>query len=305
MTDTPRVGIVVRTKNRPWFLARTLEDIGAQEFDSWSVQIVDDGGDGAAVDDVVAAAPSHVRARTSVLHNLESTGRSAAANAGVRALSTEYLVLHDDDDLWHPRFLSETVAWLDSHPEDIGVVTRTEIVIEAADGDGFSEVGRETFWSDIDEIRFGDLLEINRWVPIAYLYRRSLHDRVGFYDETIHAAEDWDFGLRTLVRHHVGFVDGPALAYWMHRRDVTGDLGNSMFTLAREHERYDARIRDDALRDYVAQNGAGLVLHLTRLITEQRSLMRELVHEELARELDARPSDLDRLRRKVFRRGRR
>ena len=146
------------------------------------------------------------------------------------------------------------------------------------------------------EVTYTDLLEINRWVPIAYLYRRVLHDRVGLYDEEIHAAEDWDFGLRTLVRYHVGFLDGEPLAFWMQRRGVGGELGNSMFALAEEHGRYDAIIRDRALRDFAAANGAGLALYLARYIPDQ---VRRIVKDELAKELDARPSDMDRLRRRL------
>ena len=292
MTSAVQVGIVVRAKDRPWFLARALQDIAAQDFTGWKVCIVNDGGDAAAVEGVLADIPDEVRERVVVSHNTCSRGRSAAANQGIRELDSEHLVLHDDDDLWHPRFLSETVAWLNSHPDDIGVVVRTEIVLEEARDGGFVETGRETFWADIDEIRLSDLVEINRWVPISYLYRRVLHDRVGFYDEELHAAEDWDLGLRTLPKYRIGFLDGVPLAFWMHRPGIEGDLGNSMFALASHHERYDVRIRDAALREYVRSHGSGLPLFLVRQL-------REIVREEIGRALDARPSDMDRVRRRL------
>ncbi len=302
MDFTARVGIVLRTKNRPWFLARALADVAAQEYRDWLVHVVDDGGDPGPVDAALDSLSPDLRRRVSVTHNAASHGRSAAANIGVRALDTEFVVIHDDDDLWSPAFLSRAVAWLDAHPDDVGVVTRTDIVYEVeADGGRFVETERVPFWADLHEITYIDLIEVNRWVPIAYLYRRALHERVGFYDENIHAAEDWDFGLRTLVRHHVGFLDGEPLAFWMQRRDVTGELGNSMFALADEHVRYDKHIRDAALREYAATHGSGLVLYLSRLIRED---LRSIVHDEVKRELDARPSDLDRIRRRL-RRGRR
>ena len=301
MADTARVGIVLRTKNRPWFLARALADIAAQDYPHWHVQIVNDGGERAAVDAAVASLDVG-RERISVTHHEVPRGRSAAANAGVRALETEFIVLHDDDDLWHPSFLSQSVEWLDTHRDDIGVVSRTEIVYEVQAEDGsFREVDRVPFWADLSEITYIDLIEVNRWVPIAYLYRRSLHDKVGLYDETIDAAEDWDLGLRTLVRHHVGFLDGEPLAYWMQRRDVDGELGNSMFVLADDHDRFDKQIRDAALREYAATHGSGLILYLSRLVRDD---LRTMIRDEVARELDARPSDMDRVRRRFrLRRG--
>jgi cellulose synthase/poly-beta-1,6-N-acetylglucosamine synthase-like glycosyltransferase len=269
------------------------------------VHIVNDGGNADDVDAAVAELAPDWRARVAVTHHSESHGRSAAANEGVRRLDTEFVVLHDDDDLWAPQFLSRAVAWLDAHPDDIGAVARTEIVYEAEGGaaGAFQEIGRAPFWEGMNEIRYSDLLQINRFVPIAYLYRRSLHDEVGPYREDIHAAEDWEFNLRAAAGHHIGFLGGEPAAFWMQRAGVTGELGNSMFALEDEHRRYDAQVRDDALRAYVSEFGPGLPLYLTRFIEVE---VARIVREQVSAELDRRPSDLDRVRarlRRLFRRG--
>ncbi|MDR7185316.1 glycosyltransferase involved in cell wall biosynthesis [Microbacterium trichothecenolyticum] len=304
--DTPRVGIVLRTKNRPWFLRRALRDIAAQTYPEWFVEIVNDGGDAADVDSAIAELAPDLQARIAVAHHGEPQGRSAAANVGMRRLHTEFVVLHDDDDLWHPAFLTRAVDWLDAHADDIGVVARTEIVYEAESAGHpgqFQEVGRAPFWEGLTDISYSDLLQINRFVPIAYVYRRSLHDEVGMYREDVHAAEDWEFNLRAAAKHHIGFLGGEPLAFWMQRVGVEGETGNSMFVLADDHRRYDATVRDEALRRYVAEFGPGLPLFLTRFIEVEVS---RIVREQLSAELDRRPSDLDRVRnrlRRVFRRG--
>ena len=269
----------MRTKNRPWFLRRSLHDIAAQDFADWHVHIVNDGGNAAAVDAVVGELPPQLAGRVSVSHNSVPLGRSAAANQGVRGLRTEFVVLHDDDDLWHPSFLSTTTRHLDRHPDDIGVMVRTEIVYEKEVADGFEETGRAPFWQGLHDITYSDLLQVNRAVPISYLYRRVLHDEVGYYREDLHAVEDWEFNLRTTLRHHIGFIDGEPLAYWMQRAGVGGELGNSMFALNDEHDRYERLVRDEALRAYVLENGPGLPLYLSKYI-----------QDEVARQLDDRRS---------------
>lgn len=266
---TPRVGIVVRTKNRPWFLSRTFDDIKAQSFSDWVVHVVNDGGDVEAVDELIAHLPPVFRGRVSVTHNAVATGRSAAANAGVRAADAEFVVLHDDDDLWDPEFLTTTVSWLDDHPDDVGVMVRTEIVYEVARDGGFVEVGRAKFWPQITEITYSELLQVNRAVPIAFLYRSAIHDAVGYYREDLHAVEDWDLYLRITLDHHIGLVDGRPLAFWMQRTATEGELGNSVFALAGEHEKYDRMVRDEALRAYVRDQGPGLPLYLTRFIQDE------------------------------------
>ncbi|MDQ4215389.1 glycosyltransferase family 2 protein [Microbacterium capsulatum] len=264
-----RVGIVVRTKDRPVFLERALRDIAAQTFTDWSVVVVNDGGDPAPVDRLVAELPAGIRAKTSVIHRTGGLGRSAAANAGVQALSTEFLVLHDDDDLWAPFFLADSVAWLDASPADAGVVSRTEIVYERIDQGRIVETGREPFWGAMSRITYADMLQVNRFVPIAYLYRRALHAEVGLYREDVHAAEDWEFNLRVLRLHPIGYLRDRVGAYWMQRRGQDGILGNSMFVLADEHDRYDRMIRDEALRAFAATHGDGLMLYLSRFVQDE------------------------------------
>lgn len=297
-----RVGIILRTKNRPWFLRRALADIAAQTYQEWSLQVVNDGGDLGAVDSAVERSAGNLRGRTAVLHHSVSRGRSAAANAGIAALRTELVVVHDDDDLWDPHFLARTVDWLDDHPTDAGVSARTEIVYEEPDstGDGFHEVGRAVFWPEATDILYTDLLRINRLVPISFLYRRRLHDDLGGYREDVHAAEDWEFYLRVAASHRIGYLAGPPLAFWMQRESVTGDLGNSMFALEHEHEKYSRAIRDEMLRRFAVQYGPGLPLYITELLhTQIRDLVRvevrDVVREELTRALDARPTDLQRI----------
>lgn len=264
-----RVGIVVRTKDRPIFLERALADIRRQTMHGWQAVIVNDGGDAVAVDRVIQSLPEQDRARIDVIHRTEGLGRSAAANAGVLSLRTEFVVLHDDDDLWDPTFLENSVAWLDREPADGGVVSRTEIVYERVQGDRILETGREPFWGDMTSITYADMLQGNRFVPIAYLYRRQLHDEVGLYREDVHAAEDWEFNLRVMRVHTIGYANDRVRAFWMQRRGQEGVLGNSMFVLTDEHDRYDRMIRDEALRSYVAANGDGLPLYLARFVRDE------------------------------------
>ncbi|WP_292711736.1 glycosyltransferase [Microbacterium sp. 67-17] len=276
--DEPRVGIVIRTKNRPWFLRRALADIVAQRFEGWTAVIVNDGGDPAPVEQAVTE-HSGTANRLRVVHHEAPRGRSAAANAGLAVLTTEFVVLHDDDDLWDPDFLRAAVDRLDAHPGDAGVMVRTEIVYEAERDGAFVEVGRAPFWPEMTSVSYGEFLQVNRAVPIGHLYRRRLHDELGGYREDLHAVEDWEFTLRVLQRYDIGFLGARPLAFWMQRRGVAGELGNSMFALAADHDIYDRRVRDEALRAWVRGQGDGLPLYLARV-----------VRDEVARQLDERLS---------------
>ncbi|TVU62485.1 glycosyltransferase [Paenarthrobacter nitroguajacolicus] len=276
MTAGARITIVTRTKNRPIFLARALDDIFAQTSQDFELVVVNDGGDPADVERLTSQRSDAEQARITTLHHSESVGMEAASNAGIKAGSGEFVVIHDDDDFWAPTFLERTVAYLDdpAHAAQAGVMVRTEIVIEELVEDRIEPVRREIFWADMRQITLADMLRINRAVPISFLYRRSLHDAVGYYNEDLPVVGDWEFHLRVLSHSRVGFLDGEPLAFWSQRPESEGHDGNSIFAKAAEHAHYDALVRDEHLRDGVAQGGLGTVLYLSRILAEQEELIR-------------------------------
>lgn len=261
------------------FLERALADIGGQTFTDVVVAVVNDGGDPAGVDAAVAALPEGLRAKVTVLHNSTSTGMEAASNRGLRATASEFCCIHDDDDLWAPTFLERTVAFLDADPAARMVCTRIEIQFERACPDGSFEVyGRKPFWRHIPRISVMDLLVMNRVVPIGICYRRSLHDDIGYYDESLPVVGDWEFNLRVSTRYPIGLID-EVLAYWRQRPDTTGPAANSVFGNHEQHGASDLAVRDAAIRDHVA-GGAHVAPYLYQA--------------HLAREADRRAEHLER-----------
>jgi glycosyltransferase involved in cell wall biosynthesis len=283
------VGIVVRTKDRPHFLARALRSITAQTYGDWQAFVVNDGGDPVAVAGVVGDLAAEDRARVTVLDHPESLGRWPSANAGVAAATqsgASYLVLHDDDDSWAPIFLERAAAYLDAHPLAPGVVSRIEIVWETGSAEGgYVETGREMFQGHLHDPLLGDTLLFNRFVPIGFLYRRELHEEIGPYDETLSVVGDWSFNLKVLAKWSLEYLGEEPLAFWHQRPGTTGVDGNSVISAGRDHEKYDALVRDAALRSYVGEHGLGLVLYLTkfidrRLVDVEEGLRRDIYSGE-------------------------
>ena len=282
MTD-PRVAVVVRTKNRPRFLDRALRSIAGQTMTDWECVVVNDGGDPAGVDEMVARVPEEHRDKVRVLHRQTSHGRWASANAGVSLTSAPYLVLHDDDDSWHPEFLERAAAYLDreGNVQRGGVVSRIEIVWERVDGGDYVELGRELFQPDLTAPTLGDTMLFNRFVPIGFVYRRAMHDELGMYDERLPVVGDWDFTMKVLARGPLEYLDDDPFAYWHQRPGHAGIDGNSVISAGSEHRKYDAELRDAALREYVREYGPGLPLYLTkfidqRLVEVEQGLRREI-----------------------------
>lgn len=277
--SSPTVAILVRTKDRPRFLSRTLENIAQQTFTDYTVCVINDGGDEQATRAVIEASPlgsGRVQLLTTAGGNME-----AASNAGLAATTSEYVAIHDDDDLWAPEFLERTVAALE---ENGALMCTTRIVerYERENADGEFEVYEERIFHDgLPSVGLQFLFRTNRAVPIGILYRRSLHELVGFYDESLPVVGDWEFNMRAASVADILLVDEP-LAYWSLRPDAEGAEANSVKRQA-DHARFDSLVRARAIREDLqagARPGAylyqaHLAADLERRVIDGHDLTRE------------------------------
>lgn len=253
----PAVAVITRTRNRPITLERARASVVAQRFADFVWVVVNDGGDPGPVDAVVASARS-AGIRVEVVHRTGGHGVAAAANAGLAAADSEFVVLHDDDDAWDPRFLEASVAALCTVQ---GVrcdasMTWTRFRYERITADGIeliSELDAPEAPSGVPliEVAAGALYPI----PISVVYRRRVHDAVGPYRVDLPVFEDWEFYLR-LLRQGDFVVVPERLAYYSIRPDASGAYGNSIGSrVARGVTQ--ARLRNEWLRADLAEGRAG------------------------------------------------
>jgi hypothetical protein len=67
------------------------------------------------------------------------------------------------------------------------------------------------------------LLDGEFFVPAAVLVRRECFERVGLFDETLRASEDWDMWLRVAREFRFGGISQPLLHYRMHGNNMSAD----------------------------------------------------------------------------------
>lgn len=254
-TQSPRVTVVTRTRNRPLMLKRAVQSVGAQSFQDLELVIVNDAGSTEPVESALASAPEWLRERTTVVTNETSHGREAALEDGLAASSCEFFAIHDDDDSWEPSFLAACVAHLDEHPEHGAVATRCDVVDEMVTEEGLVERGHWVMTKDGESWTLIDTMVANYVPPISQLIRREVADRIGHWDGNLLTQADWDFNLRLLATSPVGFIDGEPLAHWHHRDSTDGTMGNSVVVDAVHHRTDNLAIRDRYAR--LSLEGAG------------------------------------------------
>jgi glycosyltransferase involved in cell wall biosynthesis len=101
-----RASLIIPTRNRSRFLARTLAALRHQREPAFEVVIADDGSDD-DTRDVVLAAQRDLEIR---YLRRAKVGVAAARNAAIRAARGDVLILCDDDRLADPAFVADHLA---------------------------------------------------------------------------------------------------------------------------------------------------------------------------------------------------
>ena len=244
----PRVLVVMRTKNRPVLLRRALESVYKQTYTNYVLVIVNDGGRFELVQNELVRVPLDLT-RVMIVSNRQSVGMEAASNLGIRATSSDYVVVHDDDDSWHPQFLQKTVGYLESGAgrKYGGVVSRCTQVIERVRGEEITILSQEPYKFNFQQVYLAEMVRQNFFAPISFVYRRAIYDKIGGYDEALPVLGDWDFNLRFLLEADIGVLD-EELSYYHHREAASGSYANSVTGGISKHVEYDAIVRNRMLR---------------------------------------------------------
>jgi glycosyltransferase involved in cell wall biosynthesis len=206
------VSVIIPNYNHAHFLDDALHSVLSQDYRNFEIIVVDDG----STDDSLGVLAKY--GTTIRLIRQENKGLSGARNTGIRTAKGVYYCFLDADDYWLPNFLSTVVSFLDNHPEIGAVHTGFYFV------DRFGERCPQINTITIDEDQLYDrLLDGEFFVPASVLIRRECFDRVGLFDETLRASEDWDIWLRVSRVYRFAGISEPLLNYRIHGNNMSAD----------------------------------------------------------------------------------
>ncbi|HEX4885753.1 MAG TPA: glycosyltransferase [Casimicrobiaceae bacterium] len=220
--SSARASLIVRSVSRPE-LAEALASAGDQTYDDVEIVVVDaTGGRHAPVPDHAGRHP------VVFVPGTTRRPRPAAANAGLDAASGSYVGLLDDDDVLDPTHVARLAAALDADP---GAVLAFGKVREMRPDGTIVQIGHPRLSRLM-------LLDACFFPPCAALFRRSVVPRCRF-DETLEAAEDWDFWLQVGRCGAFRFVDAQTSTYRADRGRSAMSAGDS-----RTADPWNVRVRD-------------------------------------------------------------
>jgi len=199
MTSLPKVSVIVPTYNRASWLEETLRSVTRQTFKNFELIVIDDG----STDSTSQVMQSFPDAQYFIMG--KNSGVSKARNLGLDYAKGEFICFLDSDDLWDERKLEIQLYWMENNI-DSQVCYTNEIWIR--NGVRVNPMNKHRkYTGDI----FRHCLALCIVSPSSVMLRKELFDKVGNFDESLPACEDYDLWLRIAVKYTFHFIEEPLI----------------------------------------------------------------------------------------------
>jgi len=194
----PAIAAIIPVYNRAEWIEEAIESVLAQTFSDFELWVVDDASTDSTPDIL-----SKYQDRIRILRLNENCGVSFARNAAIRASESEWIAFLDSDDLWEPKKLERQIELAERIPEAVLIHTE-EIWIRRG-----KRVNPMKKHAKAGGDFFRRSLRLCLISPSTAMVRRSVLDRIGLFNESLPAAEDYDLWLRILCREQAHFIAEP------------------------------------------------------------------------------------------------
>src|SRR4028118_1289230 len=199
----PIFSVIIPVYNGEKTIQETIESVLNQTFTDFELIVINDGSQDSTLEIVERIQDSRLN-----VFSYPNAGQAASRNRGFSHASGEYISFIDADDLWTPDKLEAQLRALQDNPQAAVAYSWTKCIDESGQ---FSRRGSHI--SATGDV-YGKLLLIdfieNGSNP---LIRRQALIKVGSFDESLPAAEDWDMWLRLAACYEFVAVPSSQILY--------------------------------------------------------------------------------------------
>ena len=213
------VDVVIPTFNNSKYLLHAINSVMIQSRYVKKIIVIDDGST-----DNTKAIIRPLTQSNKKLHYVyqANAGLSSARNTGIKLSSAKYIAFLDADDIWLPDKLKSQLSKFDTTKyKNLGLVYGEYLDIDEA-GKEIRNFGGFRLHKEIKGNVSKQLVECNYATGSgsAVLVKRECFDKVGLFDETLTACEDWDMWMRISKNYSFDYVDAPLVKLRRHQNSM-------------------------------------------------------------------------------------
>jgi glycosyltransferase involved in cell wall biosynthesis/phenylacetate-coenzyme A ligase PaaK-like adenylate-forming protein/MoaA/NifB/PqqE/SkfB family radical SAM enzyme len=231
-TDQPLVSVIIPAYNAAEYIAEAIKSVLAQDYKNYELLIINDGSTDNTEKIILGFRDDRIHYMSQANHGLAATH-----NIAIKKSQGEFIIKLDCDDLMTPDFISKHIKHFMNHPDADLVYCDDYLIDENAKPIRIIE--RQEY-SDRN-ILIRDLFR-NGFpvIPFRTCIKRSVFDRIGYFDEKLTVAEDYDM-MRRFVMHGLKAYH---LKGALYLRRITKD------SLSRKSAEHKAKSHFDVVKRY-------------------------------------------------------
>lgn len=203
--NLPFLSVIIPVYNAERHIRAAIESILAEQYPSLEIITVDDGSTDASAQ-IVQSFPEVT------YYYQTNKGPAAARNLGIKQAKGEFILFLDADDLFPQGKIRLQLNYFEQKPEIQITLGKSQVFFEEGASDAV--------------FRFTD--DSHQMLNILLgsgIYRRSLFDQIGFFDESLYFGEDFDFYNRVRERGIPMLVTNDiVLLYRRHSTNMTQEM---------------------------------------------------------------------------------
>ncbi len=208
------VSVIIPVFNRQDYVAETIESVINQTYNNIEIVIINDGSTDNS-EEIIRSFAAHYPKKINLI-NQQNQGQVKARNNGLKVARGEFIAFLDSDDVWLPEKIEKQIHLFEN---EVGLVYSGVQYIDALG----KVIGGELCDQSIRGSVYEKLLVKNRMTGGTVVVKNEALKKVGLFDETLKAAENWDLWIRIAKFYELDFVDETLLKYRKHSDNMSGN----------------------------------------------------------------------------------
>ena len=212
----PTVTVLMSVYNGEKYLYEAIESILNQTFKDFEFLIINDG----STDGTAKILQSYQDHRIKIINNEKNIGLTKSLNKGLRFAKGEYIARMDADDISMPERLEKELEFMEAHRNYAVVGTFLNVLDEDS-----KVVG--TIEKPIGDDQIREFLKKDNCIGhgSAMVRKKSLLN-IGYYNESIEKAQDYDLWLRISERYKMANIPQYLYMWRNYKENISAKHNN-------------------------------------------------------------------------------